>query len=61
MPTRGSGPSEPLSPPGGFVFYVCLGFQLLVVVINVSHFLKNYSCGDVNGVNCYCSAAGASI
>lgn len=58
MSSRGSGPSEPLSPPGSVVLCVRLGFQLLVVVINVSHFLKNYSCGDVN---CYCSAAGAPI
>lgn len=42
------------------MFSVCLASQLLVVVINVFHFPKNYSCGDVNGANCYCSAAGAS-
>lgn len=36
-------------------------FELLVVVINVFHFLKNYSCCDVNGINCYCSAAGVAL
>lgn len=46
---------------GKLCFLFGFVFELLVVVINVFHFLKNYSCCDVNGVNCYYSAAGVAI
>lgn len=42
------------------VFLFAIVFQLLVVVINVFHFLPNYSCCEVNGLNCECSAVGAA-
>lgn len=43
------------------VLCLALFFSFWVAVINVFHFLKNYSCCDTHDVNCYPSAAGAAI